>query len=204
MRWVGAIMRRLAGGAVAGAMLLAANAASAAPSKSHPRLWLTPADVTRLQTWTTTENPIWQKGLRAAAAAGRATADAHWNWTTGVPDSGWQDAGSTSYEGMPTEAYAEMFAFMSLIDPVTANCAGWAMRAHAMLMWAMNLADWAVVNGDDTTDTHPFAWAGMATYNRASSWGEAWGLTVDWIYSSLSAADKATIRAVFLNWVSRS
>jgi hypothetical protein len=119
MRLVGTIAGRLALGILVGAaLLLGAHAACAAPSTTHPRLWLTPADVTRLQTWTTSENPIWQNGLLAAATAGLATANAHWNWTTGVPDSGWQDTGSNSYEGDPTEAYAEMFAFMSLIDPV--------------------------------------------------------------------------------------
>jgi hypothetical protein len=186
--------------AAAVAATLIGHAVLAAPSTTHPRLWLTTGDLARLRGWTVGSNPIWQSGLRVAAAAGLATANAHWNWTTGKPDSGWQDAGSSSYEGDPTEAYAEMFAFMSLIDPVTANRAGWAMRAHTMFMWAINQAYWAVEHGDDTTDTHPFAWAGMATYNRASSWGEAWGLTVDWIYPSFSAAEKATIRKVFLNW----
>ena len=182
------------------ALGLAAAAANAAPSTSHPRLWITPSDVSRLTAWETTTNPMWQQGLLAAAKAGLATADAHWNWTTGLPDSGWNDKGSASYEGMPTEAYAEIFAFLSLTDPDTANRATWGKHARTLLMWAMNQAHWAVVHGDDATDTHPFAWAGMATYNRASSWGEAWGLTVDWIYPYLSSADKATIHGVFLNW----
>jgi hypothetical protein len=182
------------------ALALTTQLAAAAPATTHPRLWVTQADITNLANWTVPSNQTWQNGLLAAAMQGAATADAHWNYTTGVPDSGWKDAGSSSYEEMPTEAYAEMFAFMSMVDPVQANRPQWALRAHTLLMWAMNQAYWAVLNGDDTTDTHPFAWAGMSTYNRASSWGEAWGLTVDWIYPSLTAADKATIHGVFVNW----
>ena len=35
---------------------------------------------------------------------------------------------------------------------------------------------------------------------RFNAWGEAFPLTVDWIYPHLSAQDKATIRTVFLRW----
>ena len=198
MSILSSLLRNLSGVIlVAGA---ATTAADGAPLTSHPRLWITQSDLPRISSWTATSNPMWRQGLLAAAQAGLATANAHWNWTTGVPDSGWNDKGSNSYEGMPTEAYAEMFAFMSLADPVVANRSTWASHARTLLMWAMNQAYWAVLHGDDTSDTHPFAWAGMATYNRASSWGEGWGLTVDWIYASLSAADKATIHGVFMNW----
>ena len=141
---------RLLACVASGALFVSSSLASAAPTTAHPRLWITQADVTRLAGWTTTSNAMWQSGLFAAAQAGVATANAHWNWTTGVPDSGWEDVGSNSYEGMPTEAYAEMFAFMSLIDPKVANRPGWAMRAHTMLMWAMNQANWAVLHGDDS------------------------------------------------------
>lgn len=172
---------------------LSASAALAAPTASHPRLWFTQADLPRLQSWAVSSNPMYVNGLQAAATAGKALADAHWNWTTGQPDSGWNDTGSTNWEGEATEAFAEMFAFMSLVDPVAANRPQWALRAHAMLMWAINQA---AVNGPG----QPFGDAAFSTYNRANYWGEAWGLTVDWIYPSLTAADKATIRKVFLKW----
>jgi len=46
----------------------------------------------------------------------------------------------------------------------------------------------------------PFRDPAFPTYNRANYWGEAWGLTIDWIYPYLSTADKATIRKVMLIW----
>jgi hypothetical protein len=52
----------------------------------------------------------------------------------------------------------------------------------------------------DRQNPAPFRGAAFATYNRASAWGEAYGLTVDWIYPSLSADDKKLIRKVFQRW----
>src|ERR1700753_3736556 len=63
-----------------------------------------------------------------------------------------------------------------------------------MLMWAMNQA----VAG--LSPNQPFRDPSFSSYNRANYWGEAWPLTVDWIYPSLTAADKKTIRTVFKQW----
>lgn len=179
----------------AGALLApqAAPPAAAAPSATHPRLWVTQADLPRLRGWAVASNPMWSKGLNAAATSAKAYTDAHWNWATGKPDSKWHDTGSNNWEGDATEAYAEMFAFMSLVDPVAANRADWAKRARLMLMWAINQAD-------TNAPGQPFTSPQFGTYNRANYWGEAWGLTVDWIYGALTAADKAAIRRVFLKW----
>lgn len=165
---------------------------------SHPRLWVTLADLPRLRSWATTANPMFARGLAPAAEAGRARADAHWSWTwrggTGLPDEGWQDKGSREYERDYTEAYAMMFAFMALVDPDAAARAQWAGRARDMLMWMLDQAALGPLAGA------PFRDPVYATFNRANSLGMAIPLTVDWIYPTLSAADKATIRAVFLRW----
>ncbi len=179
--------------AAIGASALGLHPAAAAPSTTHPRLWITTADIPRLQSWAVATNPMYKNGLQAAALSGKTYADAHWNWVTGTPDSKWHDTGSTNWEGDATEAYAQMFAFMALIDPVAANRAQWQLRAHAMLMWAINQA---AVNGPG----QKFGDTAFSTYNRANYWGEAWGLTVDWIYDSFTAAEKANIRKVFLKW----
>ena len=168
--------------------------AQAAPATTHPRLWVTQADIPRLQSWAVSSNPLWTNGLFAAATAAATLADAHWNYTSGRPDSGWMDDGGTGWEADDTEAYAEMFAFMSLVDPSAANRAQWAKRAHAMLMWVMNQAALPPQSGTAFRDPD------FITYNRANYWGEAWGLIVDWIYPSLTSADKATIRTVILQW----
>ena len=171
-----------------------AGHAGAAPVTDHPRLWLNSSDLGHLATWANATNPMYAQGLMLAANAAKADADAKWNWATGLPNASWKDAGGTNWEGETTEAYAEFFAFMSLVDPTVAQRPQWAMRARAMLMYVMNQAAQGPAAGV------PFRDPGFITGNRANYWGEAWGLTVDWIYSSLSSADKATIRSVFMQW----
>lgn len=172
--------------------------ALAAPATTHPRLWVTQADLPRLRAWAVASNPVYQSGLRLAANQAKANADAAWNWNTGQPSAAWADSGSTGWERQTTEAYAQMFAFMALVDPLPANRDQWAMRARAMLMYLVN----AALAGPVAANA-PFRDPGFATKNRANYWGSAWGLTVDWIYPYLSAADKDAIRQVFLRWCSQ-
>jgi hypothetical protein len=176
---------------------LSFGGAAAAPVSDHPRLWLNSGDLGHLGTWASTSNPMYANGLMVAANAARADADAKWNWTTGLPNANWQDDGNINFIGEATEAYAEFFAFMSLVDPNTAQRPQWAKRARGMLMWVMNQAAAGPAAGVAFRDP------GFITGNRANYWGEAWGLTVDWIYSSLSSADKATIRTVFMMWANQ-
>jgi hypothetical protein len=63
-----------------------------------------------------------------------------------------------------------------------------------MLMYAMNQAAQGHLNGA------PFRDPLFAVYNRANGEGEGWPLIVDWIYPTLSAQDKLTIRNVFMQW----
>lgn len=169
------------------------------PVTTHPRLWLTAEDLPRLRRWATAANPMYQRGLAAAARAGRARADAHWSWSaeggTGSPDSGWQDGGSREYERDYTEAYAQMFAFLSLVEPDPAVRDEYGQRARDMLLWMLRQAALGPAAGE------PFRDPVFATFNRANALGMAIPLTVDWIYGYLSPADKATIRRVFLRWI---
>jgi len=187
-------------GAIALAAGLSAVTAAADPLTTHPRLWITSADLPKLRGWAVDSNPMYKNGLAVAASIAKADVDAKWNWSAGKPKCAaldnancWNDDGSSNFIGEATEAYAEFFAFMSLVDPSAANRTQWAMRSHVMLMWAMNQA----VAG---ASTQPFRDPALPSYNRANYWGEAWPLTVDWIYPSLTAADKATIRSVFMQW----
>lgn len=152
-----------------------ADRAGAAPATDHPRLWLNSSDLGHLTTWASATNPMYAQGLMVAANTAKAHADANWNWATGQPGAGWHDTGGTNWESDATEAYAEFFAFMSLVDPNVAQRPQWAMRARALLMWVMNQA----VQGPAANVA--FRDPGFITGNRANYWGEAWGLTVDWI-----------------------
>lgn len=159
---------------------------AAAPAGGHPRLWLTAGDLPRLRGWATAANPLWRDGLAPRVA--QATADMDAGKVPGA------DTGSHYYEDYPTESYAELFAFLSLVHPATAARADFARRARTLLMHVMAAA--AKGPAADQPFRDP-AFAGGSS-DRSRWWGEGFALTVDWISSALTAADKATIRAVFL------
>ncbi|HTJ62868.1 MAG TPA: hypothetical protein VL899_03585 [Alphaproteobacteria bacterium] len=191
----GDVIRSAIGAGAILAALAAGLPASAEPVATHPRMWVTAADLPKLRNWAVDSNPMYKKGLALAAAQAKANADAAWNWTSGKPDlKKWQDDGSTGYVFDCTEAYAQMFAFMSLVDPNAANRKEWASHARIMLMWVINQAALGF------SSNQPFRDRSFPAFNRANYWGEAFGLTVDWIYGSLSTSDKAQIRKVFMLW----
>jgi hypothetical protein len=188
----------------------------------HPRLWLDPNDVGIYRARATSSNPIWQNGLAQALAAAEAYANPRWNWTAGKPSlaagggscqnidnrndscsgaacvggacSSWNDPGVITWPGDPTEAYAELFAFGSLVHPDASKRAQYASMARAMLMWMMNQANGAHDNNV------PFRQTEFGVYDRTRIYGEGFGLTIDWIYPTLTAADKATIQNVLMLW----
>ena len=174
--------------------------ASAAVS-DHPRLWLTSADLPRLRSWATASNPLFENGLRPLVERAKADMD-----RGDVPS---RDCGSTEYESYPTEMYAELFAFMSLVDNDSAARADYASRARTLLMYVINIAALGPANqanfvcpSSQSTGYPPFRSPRFFTEdsNRARYHGEAFALVVDWIYPSLTNQDKQAIRGVFLRW----
>jgi hypothetical protein len=163
----------------------------------HPRLWLTAEDLPRLRSWATPANPLWRHGLAVALKQAIATYDKEF-FPGGQESPTWPDPGNDNWTAKVTEAYAEFFAFLSLVDPDPAARPQHAQRARRLLMHAIHEAEKGV--DKDTRNPAPFRAPQLATYNRANYWGEGWGLTVDWIYGALDAADKAAIRKVFLRW----
>jgi hypothetical protein len=184
------------------AVAQAAAAAPAAQAAAHPRLWLTPADVTRLRGWATEANPLYVDGLLPVAARAVEEMDAG-----RVPG---EDCGQRAYSEYPTEAYAQLFAFMSLIDPSPAARDDYAQRARTLLMHVMDAAAQGPATeqnyfcpGDPETAVYP-PFRDPIFFTEDSDrlrWhGEAFPLTVDWIYDTLTAQDKATINTVFTRW----
>ncbi len=156
------------------------------PVTGHPRLWLTAEDLPRLRGWATEANPLWKDGLLALAETLKGDMDAG-----RVPGN---DGGSKAWEEFPTENYAELFAFLSLIHPDEVSRQDYAERAHTLLMHVVTEA------AKGPADEQPFRDPSFATSDRSRWWGEGFGLTVDWIYDILSAEDKSTIRQVFQRW----
>jgi hypothetical protein len=169
-------------------LLLAAAPVWAAPVTSHPRLWVTAADLPTLRAWAVPGNPIYAQGLAPLAGTYKTLMDSGQLYA--------EDPGcNCCYVQHPIEWGAELFAFMSLIEPDALVRADYAGRARTLLMYVMNKA----VLGPTAQDSD-FRYTYSSTSQRSLFYAEAFPLTVDWIYPSLSAADKATIRTVFLRW----
>lgn len=179
------------------APLVQAGLSTAQPA--HPRLWLTAQDLPRLRAWATAANPLYANGLALLAERAKQEMD-----EGRVPD---QDCGNVGYEEYPTEMYAELFAFLSLIDNSETARNDYAARARSLLMYVMNEAAKGPASEEnytcnDSTQYPPFRHPDFATEDRdrIRYHGEAFPLVVDWIYPHLSAQDKAVIRQVFLRW----
>lgn len=180
------------------------------PVTTHPRLWVTQADLPRLQGWATAGNLIYQHGM-VPLLAQAVSYYANYYFPGGVANANYPDNGDTQGYGSYTpsgvwvpisEELAVVFAFNSLIDPSAAKRIQYAQYARNLIMYAMNRAALGHTSGV------PFRDPLFAVYNRANASGQLWPLIVDWIYNApdgggnpiLTAADKATIRNVFMMW----
>src|SRR5215469_4635480 len=172
------------------------------PVREHPRLWITQEDLPRLRSWASPRNPVYQQGLRPLLL--KAVNVYHTKFFPGgSANPTYPDAGDTQgYTGDLTEQYGLLLAFNSLIDPDPAARAEYARDARNLLMHAMDQAAQGHHSGGAFRDP------AFAIYNRGNGSGEQWPLIVDWIYGAvdaqrkpvLSAADKLTIRNVFMMW----
>jgi hypothetical protein len=155
------------------------------PVTGHPRLFITQNDIPRLRALAVSGNPYYEQGLKVRV---QRALD---NMNNGrVPN---MDGGN-AWVMYPTEIHAELFAFMSLVAPTQAERDNYAQRARTLLMYVINEAAKGQASGQPYRDPY------FAVYDRSRWQGESFALTVDWIYPYLSAADKTTIRQVFLRW----
>lgn len=115
---------------------------------------------------------------------------------------GWIDGKNTFYAagGGPFEPDTALYAWMSLVDPTTGNRATWAAHAHDMAMWEINQLCYNAYTGsgpcvarDYSNVFGTFIGSQFILNNR-----EQYELTplieaLDWVYPTLTTADKATI-----------
>jgi hypothetical protein len=159
-------------GVVSGVVVLAACSSrpehkAPQPVSGHPRLLVRESDLERLRSWATDSNPVYKDGLTVLAGkAKKSMDDGH------VPA---EDTGSDAYDAYPSEWYAELFAFMSLIERDQSTRDDYGRRARNLLMHVIEKAS-AGVGADD----EPFRDPRFATFDRSRWNGEAFGLTVDW------------------------
>jgi hypothetical protein len=171
------------------ALLLFALPAFSQEVTSHPRLFFRAADVSRLRSWAVASNPIYQDGLAVLAQRAKADMDAG-----NVPGDDARNGGTT-YVDYSAEAYAELFAFLSQVSPDATARDDYARRARTLLMYVITRAAQGAAAGQ------PYRDPAFSISDRSRWHGEGFGLTVDWIYSSLTVDDKAAIRQVFLRWI---
>lgn len=176
----------------------------------HPRLWLRPADVATYRTWATPGNAVYQtlRQLLTRANYGYQICFPNGQAAVPYPDigdaNGWSGATITVSNDLVSEQHALTLAFFALIDPDPAARLVHAQKARALFMYVMNEAAKGHAPGQ------PFRDPLFAIYCRSNGTGEAWPLIVDWLQGVtdaagqpvpiLTAADKATIRSVFMTW----
>ncbi|MBS0264887.1 MAG: hypothetical protein JSS02_23330 [Planctomycetes bacterium] len=170
----------------------------------HPRLWVGAADVKELQGWAHAQNPAWtgfHTILQTSVThythffpGGKgAPADKPANPFPDLGDS--QGYGTFKGSNVPTavECHAFVLALGSLLTKNEQERAKYAGMARNLILYALRQVAQGLQKGVPFRDT------AFATYNRGKGI-QKFPLVVDWIYPYLSAEDKATIRAAFLNW----
>lgn len=152
----------------------------------HPRILVRQTDVPRLRNWAVSTNSVWNALNKLAQ---RAKTDMN----SGKLNT--DDGEGALNVPVPSESYAELFAFMSLVHPDNAARTDYANRAYKIIMKIINEAAKGVADGQ------PYRGRAFAIHNRASWFGESFPLIVDWIYYKFTPQDKAKIRTVFLRWI---
>ena len=148
----------------------------------HPRLWIRAEDLPRLRARAHVSNSIYAD-LASVAAEAKSAMDAG-----KIPSEG-----ECVHDRVYCESFAELFAFMSLIERDEAIRKEYAGRARKILLHIMD----RVAKG---AEGDPLGHRAFSTRDRSRWAGESFGLVVDWIYGHLTPADKAIIRSIFLRW----
>jgi hypothetical protein len=152
----------------------------------HPRIWLDPARVEALGARATPSNPAWV-ALERAIAKSAADFDARF-------PARWRDNGGVTFTADASEAFAELFAFASLVAKTPEEAKAHAARARALVLHVVDEANKGPLAGA------PFRDPQFACYDRSRWWGEGVPLAADWIARRLSDDDLARVRRALVRW----
>ncbi|MBL8296711.1 MAG: choice-of-anchor D domain-containing protein [Rhodanobacteraceae bacterium] len=192
-------MRHVLGYLLLAVLALTSSLGKTEPLTTHPRLWITAADLPRLRQWAVTSNPVYANGLRLLAQSSAQAMD-----SGAIPN---DDNGGSTWSPVNTEEYAALFAFLALVDPDEAARAQWAQRGRTLLMHVIDRAD-ACMRASPPTQQGSFCAIAFSVSDRSRWTGAAFPLAADWLQGAndgsgqpvLSAQDKAKLRRVFLIW----
>src|SRR5260370_30606350 len=166
-------------GAVTGASTLTVLPLPPTPVTGHPRILITATDLPRLPALAVSTNPMYAQGIQKIAIRAKSDMDSNQIVCT-----------TTISETINfCETTAELFAFMSLVDPVSAEAADYAQRARTILM--DRLVPPLLQGPHDPA---------FIADNRSRCTGEAYFTTVHWIYPSLTASDKGKLLQLYIIW----
>ena len=133
---------------------------------THPRLWITQNDLSRLRGWAVSTNPVYVQGMVPLLNQAINVYNTQF-YPGGKTNPVWPDPGDVQgYTPPSTEQYALIFAFQSLIDPSPAARSQYAQYARNLIMYAMNQAALGHLANA------PFRDPMFAVYNRANGTGE--------------------------------
>jgi len=158
------------------------------PVAGHPRLWVNESMVADLQSRSTAANPFYAQGLQQVATDYKTMMD-----SGQIPSAANDCADSSGDGGILCEWLMEVFGLMSIVDPDPAERNDYGHRARQLLMTIVELAKQGPLTGDPIRDP-------SFPVGDRGHYGDAFGVTVDWVYPFLTASDKADIRQVFLAW----
>lgn len=175
------------------------------PVTGHPRLWITQSDLPRLRGWAVASNPVYQRGLLPLLEAALSDYETLY-FPGGVASKPWPDEGDFNCYSPRKDVVNHMgvLAFHAMIDPDPVKRLRYAQYARSILMYIADIAAQGHLGGAPYRDPK------YAMYNCSHTSSQYFPLTVDWLQDPalvdsqgnpvLSAADKATLRRVFMLW----
>ena len=197
-------------------------------SSTHPRISLTGAEVTAMQTKAASGagNVVYTQGIAAFFTTRQTYFNTNFCWTGGGcgtvgpkgtfnTTTGWIN-GDTSNDfeavaGGPYEEDTRIYALMALIDPTVGNRATWAAHAHDLSMWQIYEQCYNAFTGSGACVARSYS--GLGGNSNAAFVGSQYILNnraqtntmpqieaIDWNYSSFTVAEKLVINQVMHIW----